>query len=238
MDGGIEVYIMKYKTRYIIVVAVAVILLLLVGSVFIFGTIINVDSASTGVARSYLRTIGKSIVYNMKENNTFPMNSTGGINYQEGQSNQWYSLIDVEKLLSETGRIIDEDIPKAYFDADIWTVIKNMPDNPPPNLIVLATRNVDPSSLRTRIADTDMEKCIRFKEKKDDLWILNKAAVLIRADGLAISAPVVPPTSRRKYTGMYKYIYANQPFDLTTNLVNGLQVKYLTPEGEIIPVND
>jgi hypothetical protein len=107
VDGGIEVFTMKYKTRYFIIVAVTVILLLFVGSVFIFGIIINVDSASTGVARSYLRTIGKAIVYNMKESNTFPMNSTGGINYQEKKSNQWHSLFDVEKLLSETGRIID-----------------------------------------------------------------------------------------------------------------------------------
>jgi hypothetical protein len=237
-DGGTEVDTMKYKKKYIIVVSVTVISLLLIGSVFIFGTIINIDSARTGVARSYLRTIGKAIACNLKENNTFPMNSAGGVNYMEGQSNQWYSFFDVEKLLSESARPIDEDIPKAYFDADIWTVIKNMPDDPPPNLIVLATRNVDPSSLRTKITDTDMEKCIRFNEQKDDLWILNKAAVLIRADGLAISAPVTTSTSKRKYTGKYKYIYADQPFDVTTNLVNGLQVKYLTPEGEIIPAND
>jgi hypothetical protein len=138
----------------------------------------------------------------------------------------------------KSGRNIDKDIPKAYFDAEIWTIIKNIPDDPPLNLIVLATRNVEPSSLRTKITSEDMAKCIRFKEKKDDLWILNRVAVLIRADGLAISVPVVPPTSKRKRTGMYKYVYHDQPFDLTTNLVDGLQVKYLTPEGEIIPVND
>lgn len=239
VDGGIEVETMKNRKKQLIIIALLVIVLLLFGITFILGTIINVDSASTGVARSYLRTIGKTIADNLKERNAFPMNSRADDKqHLDGQPNQWYSILDVGKLLSKTGRIIDEDISKAYFDPEIWTVIKNIPDDPPPNLIVLATRNVDPSSLRTKITNKDMEKFIRFKERKDDLWILNKAAVLIRADGLAISAPVVSSTSRRKYTGKYKYIYSDQPFDLTTNLVNGLTVKYQTSDGEVVPDNN
>lgn len=36
----------------------------------------------------------------------------------------------------------------------------------------------------------------------------------------------------------YETVYRNMEFDITTNLVYGLKVKYLTPCGEITPLND
>jgi len=137
-----------------------------------------------------------------------------------------------------------------YCDASIWTVIKNMPENPPENLIVLATRNVDPSSLRTRFSDGDIHKHIRFEERfepPENMPILRKFAVLITAGGSGTIVPVIHPASRMPKATTYDSIYKQAmvfygkeaSFDLTTNLVNGLQVKYLTPEGvEVIPTND
>jgi len=125
-----------------------------------------------------------------------------------------------------------------------------MPENPPENLIVLATRNVNPSSLRTKFSDGDIHKHIRFDERfepPENMTILRKCAVLITAKGHGKIIPVVHPASRMPkattYDSIYKQamvFYGKNPFfDLTTNLVDGLQVKYLTPEGvEVIPTND
>ena len=137
-----------------------------------------------------------------------------------------------------------------YCDANIWSVIKNIPENPPDNLVVLATRNIDPSSLRTRFSDGDIHKRIRFDEQFDPLQkypTLKKYAVVIYANGNGRIISVAPPASRRAKSStcyrMYKYemeYYGNDAsFDLTTNLVNGLQVSYFTPEGKtVIPDND
>lgn len=231
---------MKLKKRYLVFVGtVPVIVLVLIGITFLLGILINIDSATTGINYDYLKTAGMAIACGLRESNAFPRD--GGPDdkdHQAEQPNQWYATFDVDELLLESGMKIDKDIPIDYFDTEVWTVVKNIPDDPPSNLIVLATRNVDTSSLRTKLTDEDMQKHIRFKEKKDDLWILNQAAVLIRSDGTATAVPVVPPTSRRKNTATYRYIYRSQPFDLTANSVNGLQVKYLTPDGEVIPTND
>lgn len=237
-DIAIEVASMKFKKKHPVVVAFVIVSIPFV-IIFILGVILQVDSATTGLTHSYIKTIGSAIAYSLKESNSFPRDSgSDDKNHQAGQFNQWHSLFDVDKLLSDSGRRIDKDIPKAYFDSSIWIVAKNIPDDPPPNLIILATRNVEPSSLRTRLADEDMQKHIRFREKYDDLMILRKYAVLFFADGMCTSVPLVSPKSRRGNRITYRSIYRNQPFDLTTNLVSGLQVKYLTPEGEITPIND
>lgn len=129
-----------------------------------------------------------------------------------------------------------------YYDASIWTVIKNLPENPPENLVVLATRNIDPSSLRTRLTEGDAEKQIRIDEHfapPENLPILKKAAVVIYANGGRLiigTAPGNDHTCRRVY---WRYLAKEPaPFDLTTNLVSDQQVKYLTTDGEVIPAND
>ena len=123
-----------------------------------------------------------------------------------------------------------------FCDANIWVAVKNRPENPPPNLIVLATRNIDPSSLRTRLTEGDMQKRIRFDKHfvpPKNLPILKKTALFIYADG---SRGGVGVNSRTYAT--YNRIYKGSPFDVTTNLASGLQVKYLTTDGEVIPTND
>jgi len=238
VDIAIEAAIMNLKKRHLIVIA-SVIASIPFVIIFILGVIIKADSASTGLAHSYIKTIGRAVAYSLKESNSFPRDGgSDNINHQPRQFNQWYSRFDVDKLLSDSRRRIDEDIPKAYFDSNIWIVAKNIPDDPPSNLIVLATRNVDPSSLRTKLTDEDLQKHIRFREENDHLMILRKYAIVFFADGTCTSVPVVSPTSRRGNRTTYRSIYRNQPFDLTTNSVNGMQVKYLTPDGEVIPTND
>ena len=128
------------------------------------------------------------------------------------------------------------DALSKYYDARIWTVIKNLPENPPDNLVVLATRNVAPSSLRTRLTESDMPKHIQFDEQFEfppNMSILKKYAVFIYANHTAQRVRMNRPDD---YT--YGRIYRGTPFDLTTNPANGLQVKYLTPDGEVIPTND
>ena len=130
----------------------------------------------------------------------------------------------------------DPDYYDKFCDANIWTVVKNLPENPPHNLIVLATRNIDPSSLRTRLTEADMHRHIQFNEQFEspqNLPVLKKHAVLIRADG---SSCIVQKGRSNETT--YEHIYRGIPFYLPTNPVNGLQVKYLTSDGEVIPAND
>ena len=235
----LKVKTMKIKKKHLIVIAVPAIVLLLFGAIFILGIIINVDSAITGVAHGYVVTMGRAIAYGLKESNSFPRDAdSDGRNHQMAQFNRWHSLFDVDKLLYDSDRIIDEDIPKAYFNPSIWIVIKNIPDDPPPNLIVLATRNIDPSSLRTKLTDEDMQKHIQFRGENGHLMILKKYAVVFFADGTYTSVPVVSPTSKRGHRTTYRSIYRSQTFDITTNLINGLQVKYLSSDGETIPVNE
>lgn len=129
-----------------------------------------------------------------------------------------------------------------YYDANIWAVVKNLPENPPGNLIVLATRNIDPSSLRTRLGDRDMQKHIRFDKNfvpPENLPILKKCAAVIYADGRGLIIGTGPRSD-----GTYRHVYRKPlygertAFDLTANPANGLQVKYLTADGEVIPAND
>ena len=60
----------------------------------------------------------------------------------------------------------------------------------------------------------------------------------VSLDGEAITVRVKPLSSSRSNGETYNEIYRGRPFDLTTNSINGLQVKYLTPDGEAIPANE
>lgn len=237
----IEVVAMKLmKGCLIVVVGLCVVVSILVGGAYLLGVIVNVQSATFGVARYHLEVIGKSIARGLRENNAFPRDySPANIDHEGGHFNRWHAQFNVEQMLQKYGNgTSDNDVPRVYFDPDIWTVIKNIPNDPPPNLVVLATRNVDPSSLRTRLIEKDMDKHIRFKEKKDPLWILNQTAVLVYADGVAFAFRPVTSSSRKPNRATFGHVYRDQPFDLTTNTINGLQVKYLTPDGEVTPTND
>ncbi len=180
--GEIRVLAMKLLKRCLVVVGIlCVIVSILFGGAYLLGVIFNIQSATIGMACYHLRVVGISIARGLREGNAFPRDcSPGNINPPGGQSKQWYALLNVEQMLHMYGRgESDADISRVYLDPDIWTVVKNLPDNPPSNLIVLATRNVDPSSLRTKLTDEDMCKHIRFRSVKDGLWILKSFAVLV-----------------------------------------------------------
>lgn len=113
---------------------------------------------------------------------------------------------------------------------NFWMVMKNLSSNAPNQVVVLATRNIDPKSLRSRLTNDDMDKSIRFVPEKQK-GILRDWAIIVRKDGSSIAF-------LRAATVPLRYIYRNSPFDLTTNLVNGMPVKYLTPTGEVTPSNE
>lgn len=122
------------------------------------------------------------------------------------------------------------DPDNRFYDRNEWIVIQNIPDNPPGNLIVLATRNVDPSSLRTKLADGDMQKHIRFVANPGFPLFERNSAILVRADGVTVRV--------RKEAMTYAAVYRGQTFDVTTNRVDGAQTKYLLPDGkEVVPDN-
>jgi len=156
---------------------------------------------------------------------------------RDGGATEAEQIASLQKQWREAKPYSEDDPRSKYCDANIWAVVKNIPEDPPENLIILVTRNIDPSSLRTRLTDGDMQKQIQFDEQfipPENLPILKKYAVVIRADG---SWWMIFPKSKAM-SRTYGKIYRGEPFDLTTNLVNGLQVKYLTTDGEVIPTND
>lgn len=147
-------------------------------------------------------------------------------------------LDDYEKtnlFRSMTWRLDNNSMSNFTFTLqnNYWIVIKNIPADAPGNVIVLATRNIDPKSLRIRITKNDMTKTIQFAAEKSEDSLKNWA-VLIRKDGKTVVLPRTRKQSRRE---SYGFIY-KKSFDLTTNLVNGMPVKYLTPTGEVMPTNE
>lgn len=235
---AIEDVAMKLLKRCLVIGGIlCVIMAIFVGVAYLSGVLINIQSATIGIACSHLRTVGRAITRGLRECNAFPRDcSPVDTSHPARLLSQRRVLLDVEQLLHKYGRgTVDADIPRDYLSPDIWSVVKNLPDDPPSNLVVLVTRNVDSSSLRTRLTDRDMHKQIRFKGVKDDFWILNRFAVLVRLDGTAITVRVKPMDSRKSRGLTYKNIYRGVPFDVTTN---NIQVKYLAPDGEVGPNND
>lgn len=115
-----------------------------------------------------------------------------------------------------------------------WIIVKNLPEDAPDNFIVMASANVSPTSLRTRLAEEDMDKRIEIA-KNSQMRVLRERIYLIRRNGQVVEL-WKGRSPQEKFT--YREVYDNSFFDLTTNLVNGLPVKYLTPTGEVTPKNE
>jgi len=115
-----------------------------------------------------------------------------------------------------------------------WIIVKNLPENAPDNFIVMVTANVNPASLRTRLTEEDMSRQIGIAKNHHE-HVLREHIYLIRKNGEAVELQK-GLSPQAKFT--YREIYGNMSFNLTTNLVNGLPVKYLTPTGEVIPTNE
>ena len=110
-------------------------------------------------------------------------------------------------------------------DNNMWMVVKNIPTNAPDNIIVLATRNVEPSSLPIQLSAQKETRRILYHNDS----LLKNIIILIRKDGTVWTG---------RHSPCYEEVCGSVPFDLTTNLVNGLPVKYLTPTGEVTPTNE
>lgn len=206
---------MKKKTRYVIVFACALFVLFLLW-VRAWGEFLNAVSATLASRRSN----GQEIV-----------------RYLDDSQNpllQWPSDNGVTNFRSSTDLInaINEAQGKPHVapDQNMWTIVKNLPSNAPNNFIVLATRNVDPKFLRSRLTEDQMDDKLDFLPKEKN-GLLRKHFIIIRRDGSAFISKC-----EKTYRGApFRDLYGNRPFDLTTNLLDGLPVKYLTPDGEVAP---
>lgn len=132
VDGGIEGDPMKSNKKQLFIFLIPVIVLILFGIVSNLGSlIINIDSASTALARSHLQTIGRAIAFYLKERDLYPRDIKSDVRrLRTGEPNDWYFLLDVTKVLVDSGKGSNEDMPRQYFDARIWSVVKNIPDAP------------------------------------------------------------------------------------------------------------
>jgi len=112
---------------------------------------------------------------------------------------------------------------------NLWTVAKNVRPDMDDLIPVLVTRNIDASSLATRVVEGDFKtKSLRF----DPNWEIpfgDKVYVMIRKGGGVFKA-------RRKYMS-YDVVYQTHIFD-TTHASDGFTkplLKYLTPTREVVP---
>ena len=190
-----------------------VVVVLLFGIVWLATIWVNGWSIRWGLlARS-----GRQIANALRENNAYPTNA---------DATAFTNTLQALKF-DRQGQFF-----QRFFVPEAWTVVNNLREDPPGNLVVLVTRNIDPSSLRTQLSTGDMQRHIQFVRGRN-LPRLGSAAVLVRADGKAI-----PIINRKSYT-VYANIYDGQPFDFVTNSATGLPVGYLTPDGKVvIPTND
>lgn len=152
---------------------------------------------------------------------------------------------DVPSLIDDEGKMymqrLKEEVALQLYGRPLfseknmpWIIVKNLPENTPDNFIVMATANVNPASLRTRLTEEDMSRQIGIAKNHHER-VLREHIYLIRKNGETVELQK-SLSPQAKFT--YREVYNNTPFDLTTNLVNGLPLKYLTPTGEVTPTNE
>lgn len=144
-------------------------------------------------------------------------------------------LSKVYSIGSEVAKVSSPQMTGLNAENNLWTVVNNLPSNAPANVIVLATRNVDPSSLRTKLEHADMDKRITFNTE-GEAGVLRHTAVIIRKDGSSLAITIRKRASRYGIDTL-RYVYGDKPFDLTKNTSAEAQVSYLTPNKVIIVKN-
>ena len=199
--------------------------------VFIFvnecGGYLNALSATITVKRLE----GMQIFDRLMQRRSFmcvPPNGTG----TEGGCNYANSTEMINSLFESRGGSDSGSFHEWSQEKNIWIVVDDVPSNAPPNFIVMATRNVDPKSLKLRLTSDEMDGKIKYL-KSEKRGILNTYALLYRKDGTH-SVKAFSWFRSSKKRDSYRNIYGHQPFDLTTNGVSVRSVRYLTPVGEII----
>jgi len=210
---------MNSKDRFAI--GATALLILAFFSIYCHGVYLNAVAATCSVYRSKGHDLLRYIEQGQSSGTLWPAETKGKTNYSS-------STDFLNVLYKAQGK------PRVTDDQNIWTIVKNMPTNAPDNFIVLATRNIDPRSLRLRLTEGDMARTVTFLPESG-LKVLKRDAIVFRKDGTSYAVGLPP---RFSWTATYRRIYRNQPFDLTTNCASGLPVSYLTPKGEVTPLTD
>lgn len=192
-------------------------ILVFVSLCFGFAWLVTIWFTGWSIRWGELKRAGYQIADALRENSAYPMNA---------------DMTAFTNVLQTLNLDKQDQFYQQVFVPEIWTVVNNLPENPPENIVVLVTRNINPMSLRTQLSTEDMQGHIQFFRGRN-LPKLGSAAVLVRADGKAI-----PIINRRSYT-VYEHIYNGQSFDCATNSTSSLPVGYLTPDGKVVvPANN
>lgn len=227
---------MKKKERFLIIVCS------LVGIAcywcFFYGWYINAASANV----SFLREEGKTIFSRISGQSEplWPFDGFSGLQFSN--STDYLNVLICSNHLD-----YKRDLRYSYFhsaklrkmthlssDDNMWTVVKNLPAEAPDNVIVLATRNIDPLTLRACLTGGEMDNRVSLLPEESERS-LKLAGIVFRKDGSSYTI------GRRPESALFatcRHIYVNQPFDLTSNRVSVFPVTYLTPKGEVTPVSE
>jgi hypothetical protein len=118
---------------------------------------------------------------------------------------------------------------KLTAENNMWTIAMNVRDEMEDTVPILITRNIDASSLATKVTEQDGNKSLRF----DPDWETpfgNKGFVMIRKGGAIFRA-------RAKYAS-YGVVYGKRAFDATVDEAGrpvAKPLKYLTPIRVVVP---
>jgi len=146
-----------------------------------------------------------------------------------GQTN-WSPYVagfDYSKLSGAGVPVCRQAALTAEFN--MWTIAKNVRNEMDDVVPVLITRNIDASSLASKVTERDCEKRLRFDPKWETPFG-DKAYILIRKGGAIFKA-------RAKYMS-YRIVYLNAMFDAAVDAQSSPfahPLKYLTPTGEVAP---
>lgn len=209
-------------------------------AVFVAGTALNARSANLALVAH----VGKELAAEFKLRRGWPDERVAARNFTDstacllaladgpGKEN----IHDLLCISARTGAGRNSGESILTPENNIWIVVKSLPENAPGNVVTLATRNIDVSSLRTRMLEGDMGKLLKFKKKKER-GVLKKWAVLVYNDGCSEYIRCGNHSGVR-WLNLWRYWRRDTtPFDLTACEADGIKIKYLTPDGETTPEN-
>ena len=118
-----------------------------------------------------------------------------------------------------------------------WIISSRIPSNAPPNFIVMASANVDASTLRTRVTPQDVDSIIRPSNKSTP-W--GGFYITVTKGGSITHHSFNRHSSCRDVYALHDSSpKLNRPspfFDLTCD--NGERIGFLTPDGIVYPANE
>lgn len=163
-----------------------------------------------------------SLSRTMSSQDVFP--SDDGFNSRS--SYEYFATLD--SLLRNQTDVTRSFVEMATVDRDItgkargtgWSIIKNLPSNPPINLPILVSRNIDVSTLSGRV-DVNTNEVVLFNDDYQEL-LDQRVAVVVYSDGLVMRF--------RRCDGISYYNFYRRRSMI---LDQERPLKYLTPLHEI-----